>query len=126
MRRHPERGRDVSILWESTPVARKHHACTSCGRTINPGEQYRRVRAVSYDADNPFTCKECAHCRAFVKMYLNDFCPDPSEGWYHEDVEEWEPASESACEHRRRFLIGWRHGRDLYPVPTLEDAQVTT
>jgi hypothetical protein len=105
------------ILWDTEPVARQHHECTSCGRTINPGEKYLRVRIVS--EDHPFTCKECAHCRAFVGLYLHDFCPDTYEGWHPEDVEQWEPETDEAKEHRRRFLIGWQHGRDLYPVPTL-------
>lgn len=107
-----------SVIWESEPVARQHHACSSCERAINPGEKYLRQWLVG--DDGPFTYKACEHCRAFVSLYLNDFCPDPYEGWLPEDVEEWEPNTDAAREHRRRFLIGWRHGRDLYPVPTAE------
>lgn len=103
------------ILWDTEPVARQFHECSACSRTIEPGEKYRRARII---ADDPFTYKECAHCRAFVALYLNDFCPDPYDGWYPEDVEEWEPQTDAAREHRRRFLIRWQHGRDLYPIPT--------
>lgn len=108
----------MEVIWDETPTARTYHECGGCGRTINPGETYLRQRIVGYDG--PYTYKACAHCRAFVRLYLNDFCPDSDEGWYQEDVEEWVPNTDQAREHRRQFLIGWRHGRDLYPVPTVE------
>lgn len=108
----------VQVLWETKPTARQHHTCTSCGRPINPGETYWRTRLIG--DDGPYTCKSCEHCTAFVALYLYDFCPDPHEGWYAEDVEEWEPDTDVACEHKRRFLIQWRHGRDLYPIPGAE------
>lgn len=105
----------MDVLWDETPTARTHHECSGCGRTINPGETYRRMRIVG--DDGPYTHKQCAHCRAFITLYINEFCPDPSDGWYPEDIQEWEPDTDVAKEHRRRFFIGWRHGRDLYPVP---------
>jgi hypothetical protein len=113
------------ILWDATYTARKHHECSSCGRAINPGENYRRAWVVGFDES--FTYKECAHCQAFVAFYLKEFCPDyDGDGWYPSDVEGWEPETDAAREHRRRFLIGWRHGRDLYPVPGQEPSGVTT
>jgi predicted RNA-binding Zn-ribbon protein involved in translation (DUF1610 family) len=111
----------MTVLWESEPVARVHHICTSCGRTINPGEKYRRVRVIGDDTGDPFTHKGCEHCRAFVDLYIDEFSPDPHEGWTDDDVHEWEPDTPEAAEHKRRWSIGWRHGRDLYPVPGTED-----
>lgn len=107
------------VLWETTPVARKHHECTFCGRAINPGETYRRTRSISIDSDAPYTLKTCAHCDAFIKLYVGEFS-DPDfvmEGYTEEDVEAWEPSTPEAVEHKRRWSIGWRHGRDLYPIP---------
>jgi hypothetical protein len=115
----------MSILWKSTQRARTQHQCSACNRTINPGETYQRQRVLPPTADDPFTYKGCAHCTAFVDLYLTDFCPDPYDGWYREDVEEWEPQTDAAREHKRRWLIKWKHGRDLYPVPTAE-AEVTS
>lgn len=105
------------ILWESEHRARKHHVCTCCDRTINPGETYLRTRLVHPDADAPYTHKTCAHCRAFIKLYVDDFCPDPHEGWTEDDIDQWKPDAPEAVEHKRRWWVGWRHGRDLYPVP---------
>jgi len=110
------------ILWESKPVARIHHECTSCSRWINPGEQYERTRVIDNDSGDPFTHKMCEHCQAFVHLYIDDFCYDPHEGWNNDDIDEWEPATPQAIEHKRRWSIGWRHGRDLYPVPGTEAA----
>lgn len=107
----------VEVLWDTSPVARVHHECTSCGRAINPGETYRRTRCLSVDVDAPYTVKECAHCRAFFALYLDEFCLDSWDGWTADDIEEWAPATPEAVEHKRRWSIGWRHGRDLYPVP---------
>ncbi|OAN26772.1 hypothetical protein A4X20_30435 [Mycolicibacterium iranicum] len=67
--------------------------------------------------DGPYTDKQCAHCRAFVALYIDQFCPDSEDGWYPEDIQEWEPTDAVAREYKRQFLVGWRHGRDLYAVP---------
>lgn len=106
----------VEVLWEETPTARQHHECSTCGRTINPGEQYRRTRCI-FDGEAPYTVKECAHCRAFLRLYLDQICPDPYDGWTEDDLTEWQPATPEAVEHKRRWSIGWRRGRDLYPIP---------
>lgn len=107
----------VQVLWEETPVARRHHECSVCGRTINPGEQYRRSRCIHPDVDAPYTFKECPHCQTFLTLYLPEFEPDHDWGYTAEDIEEWEPSTPEATEHKRRWSIGWRHGRDLYPIP---------
>ena len=108
----------MTVIWDEAPKARIHHTCSSCGRTINPDEIYRRTRIVG--EDGPFTDKRCEHCSAFVKLYIEQFCPDPYEGWLPEDIEEWHPNTDIAREHKRQWLIGWKHGRDFYPVPTAE------
>lgn len=109
------------VLWTSRPVARVHHVCESCGRTINPGEPYRRDRGLC--EGEPYTWKECQHCIAFVSLYFGEFGYE-GEGWTADAVEEWEPSTDLAREHKRRWSIGWRHGRDLYPVPTVEAVNV--
>lgn len=110
----------VNILSDETPTARTYHKCSMCGRTISPGEQYRRTGIIG---DNGlYTFKECAHCEAFCALYAAEFTFDRWEGYNAVDVQEWEPNTPEAVELRRRFLIGWRHGRDLYPVPTQGEA----
>lgn len=108
----------MNILWDETPTARTSHRCDACGRAINPGETYRRMRIVG--DDGPYTHKQCAHCRAFINLYIDEFCLDRWEGWYREEIDEWEPVTDVARELKRQFFIGWRHDRDLYPVPELQ------
>lgn len=47
-------------LSDEHPTARKEHRCDDCGRTIRPGEKYRRWSGIHYDG--PYTWKSCAHC----------------------------------------------------------------
>ncbi|SBS73885.1 conserved hypothetical protein [uncultured Mycobacterium sp.] len=108
----------VNVMWDETPTARTFHECSLCGRTISPGEQYRRSRIIG--DDGPYTFKECVHCREFCKLYADEFTFDSDEGYTEVDVAEWEPDDVEAIEHRRRFLIRWTHGRDLFPVPGQE------
>lgn len=106
-----------TILWESTPKARKLHLCSCCGRFINRGEEYDRARILG--DDGPYTWKQCAHCCAFMWLYVGDIAYDLHEGYTTEDIQEWEPATPEAREHKRRWAVGWRHGGDLYPVPEI-------
>lgn len=94
------------------------HDCSLCGREIEPGEQYRRTKILG--DDGLYTFKECAHCRAFCALYGDEFTFDSFEGYTDVDVAEWEPTTPEAIELRRRFLIRWTHGRDLYPIPGTE------
>lgn len=112
----------VNILWDETPTARTFHECSLCGRTIEPKEQYRRS-TIKGD-DGVYTFKECAHCRAFCKLYADEFTSDDDFGYTEYDVAEWEPTTPEALEHQRRFLIRWTHGRELFPVPGEELVQV--
>lgn len=102
------------------PTARTHHTCDDCGRAINPGEKY--LRSFVIDDCGRFTWKRCAHCRAFLHLYCDQINPAWwDEGIGDDDIHAWEPNTSVAVEHKRRRLIGWRHGRDLYPIPTSRD-----
>jgi hypothetical protein len=78
----------ASVYWPSRPIARKAHRCDECGRQIQPGERYERVRAV-WDGD-PQTCRTCVYClgvRDSVDAVAQCFC------WTHsymlEDAMDW-------------------------------------
>lgn len=105
-----------------SPTARKHHSCDDCGRTVNPGEKYMRQFVIG--DYGPYRWKRCAHCRAFLSLYSDEIDPYGDEGIDDEIIRDWEPATPEAVEHKRRRLIGWRHGRDLYPVPGEVSADV--
>lgn len=95
-----------NVIWISEPKARIAHRCSCCGRSIEPGETYLRARSV-YEGD-PYTWKECRHCRAFVRMYIEDFAYDYHEGYTADDIREWEPETPEAIEHKRQWMNGWR------------------
>lgn len=104
------------ILWSSEPTARKQHSCECCGRRIEPGEKYLRVRGVS--EGDPYTWKECRHCRAFVRLYATEFAYDWHEGWTVDDIREWEPETPEAIEHKRQWAGIWRtEDGELYSEP---------
>jgi hypothetical protein len=105
----------------STPVARIEHHCSLCDRTIEPGEQYARHRMVG--DDGPYVWKECAHCRALMKVYGSEIVWDWYEGWGDEDVREWEPSTAEGREAQAHWRARWR-GPDgaLYPVPVAPDS----
>jgi hypothetical protein len=103
----------MTFWTETYPVARKEHRCTLCGRTIRPGETYRR--GVGLDDGRAWTFKECAHCRAVM-----DLC-DPAWGEYEYDADvlyEWEPQdireARWRAQHRRKWM---RRDGSLYPIP---------
>lgn len=102
------------LINDEKPTARTYHTCGGCRRTISPGETYRRSTYVGDDGIYRF--KECVHCEAFMSMYGSqiDYDGDGISWW---DIDEWEPETPAAVEHKRRWSIGWRHGRDLYPIP---------
>jgi predicted RNA-binding Zn-ribbon protein involved in translation (DUF1610 family) len=53
---------DIHELWHRAPRARKPHTCTSCGKTIEPGERYHDD---GYTEDGDFrhdkTCEDCSN-----------------------------------------------------------------
>lgn len=69
---------DSPAIYEQTdPIARKHHKCSECHRTINPKEQYRRV--VGLWDDRFETYKTCSECMDIIGAF---FC----QGWNFEHV----------------------------------------
>lgn len=98
------------------PKARTEHTCSLCSRIIEPGETYYRHRMIS--DDGPYVWKQCAHCSAIIRIYGNDFVWDWHEGYGPDDVQEWEPVTESGKQARADWGARWR-GPDgaLVPVP---------
>lgn len=59
------------VLEDVNPRARKRHVCGICLRKIEPGETYRRTRAVTDDGAQ--TWKTCTHCDAlFMHILAHD------------------------------------------------------
>lgn len=50
---------------ETIQAARKPHRCDHCGTTIDPGQQYERIRGVWEGTPSVFKshleCRDCAH-----------------------------------------------------------------
>lgn len=99
-------------MWANTyPKARIKHECGLCGRTIHPGETYRR--AVNLDG-TAYTWKECEHCAAFA---LN-----ADIGWgeeYDSDSAEcYEPTTWEEARWCAGYRKRWRtRNGNLLPVP---------
>lgn len=86
---------------EAHPRARKEHRCDDCGRTIRPGEKYRR--GVGMDGATAWTWKECAHCEVLVEwLYRIDAVW--GEGHTPETFAEWDPVTINEW----RLKVGWR------------------
>lgn len=102
----------------SKPTARKAHRCSDCGRTIRPGEQYRR--GVGFDG-TAWTWKDCAHCEAALDLY--DLAWD---GEYNGDhFAEWASDGDARSLDEARAMAGYRKrwqtaGGALWPLPGLE------
>lgn len=97
------------------PTARIPHACDMCGRTIQPGEQYKR--AAGLDAGTAWTWKECTHCQALLQVHpeILDWI---DVGYNADSVTEWEPRTFEGMLRQSRFRRGWRHGNgDLAAIP---------
>jgi len=99
---------------ETHPRARVEHRCLMCGRTIMPGETYRR--AAGLDRTSAWTWKECAHCAAFVRVawrraWQND-------GYDSDLLAEFQPRSVAEAAAYVRWGRKWRRiDGSLYPVP---------
>ena len=79
---------DTTVYWAVRPTARKAHRCYECGRQIQPGERYERVRAVVDGEPGVYrTCVYCLGVRDSVEAAAQCFC------WQHgnmlEDATEW-------------------------------------
>lgn len=108
-----------SALGSATPKARQSHHCDACGRVIDAGEVYLRIRYVE-DGAGPGVWKECAHCRA-VRARIYEI--DPAAAYYDEGIDLREYLGDvgpgelaEVAEQFRRF---WRSALgELLPVPT--------
>lgn len=101
---------------ESHPVARKPHRCGTCGRTIRPGETYRR--GAGMDGSHAWTWKECAHCEALIR-YLTTFSGE-SEYDAEELVSDWDVYTIPHARIRAQYRARWtRRDGALYPIPHL-------
>lgn len=56
---------------DAHPIARKPHTCQYCGRTIRPGETYRR--GAGMDGSHAWAWKECAHCEALLLWVITAY-----------------------------------------------------
>ncbi len=106
----------MTVYFDTEPTARKSHRCGLCGRTILPGEQYRRGVALDGTA---WTFKECAHCRAVMDL------ADPLDGeyeYYDDVLYEWEPRTVQEARWRAQHRRKWaRRDGSLYALPTAGD-----
>ena len=64
-----------SICHEATPIARKNHRCTECGRAILKGDRYEYTWGIwGGDAQEFKTCQRCIALRDFVKAHVPCLC----------------------------------------------------
>ena len=57
----------MSAFVNTSPTARKRHACSLCDEGIRPGEKYRR--GVGFDGGTAWTWKECLWCERAANVY---------------------------------------------------------
>ncbi len=102
----------MSDFWAqpTTPRARKPHKCTTCYRTIEPGETYSRGFGV-YDG-HPTSWAHCLHCKALLpRIDFDDTFSD-------EDFINWEPQNIAELRVKVHYNRKWRNNAgDLYPLP---------
>lgn len=102
--------------------ARVAHTCSLCGRRIDPGEVYERVRG--FDGGDAWTCKTCAHCDAVVLIYDptdwgdDGIGSDDMQGW----VEDRGPRTIGEARAMAGYRMAWRArpSQRLLPVPQRE------
>lgn len=85
---------------DTHPRARKEHQCGGCGRTIRPGEKYRR--GAGMDGSTAWTWKECTHCEVLVEWFCRIGILDGEYG--PDDFADWEPTTINEL----RLKVGWR------------------
>ncbi|QIG58765.1 hypothetical protein SEA_DATBOI_101 [Gordonia phage DatBoi] len=108
----------MQTVCDERPKARTKHRCGFCGRTIDPGEHYRRQ--FNKDGGDVWTWKNCIHCGAAAEILDLYYWAD--EGITSEDFAEAEPRNA-----REEYLLEcwraqWRYpsGR-LMPVPATKE-----
>lgn len=95
-------------------TARKEHRCTDCGRTIRPGETYRR--GVNFDG-GAWTWKDCRHCDYVLRKYDiawdGEYSPDTFVEWAGDGFQDLTEARLQAG-YRKRWTTA---GGNLWPLP---------
>lgn len=78
------------VIDQAIRKARKEHKCSNCGRTILPGERYRRHVQVDGREMMTFSdCKECAVKGAVLwDIHGNDMCYVDAETAAQEEAKE--------------------------------------
>lgn len=106
----------MTFYASSEPRARKPHRCQTCGRTIRPGETYRR--GAGMDGSSAWTFKECVHCTAVVTYVLHLWGVDE----YDDDLlPDWDPETIEHMRIKAQWRRRWtRMDGDLYPTPRIE------
>lgn len=110
---------DPPTVWrQSTPVARKEHKCSECGRPIDPGHQYEHVFGV-WDgrADTFKTCARCFAMREWVKAHVPCLC------WAHGNMREEVIETARNYAHEAPGLLFGMYRRYLTPRTRLEVSQ---
>lgn len=102
---------------DSYPKARISHRCADCGRTIDPGETYRKGSGM--DGGTAWTWKECSHCLAYMRLshMCDDWWADEGYGW--EMFADYEAQGRDEERWKRQYRRQWRtsHGT-LFPIPS--------
>ena len=110
----------MSTYVTTRPRARKDHVCSDCGRTIGPGETYRR--GAGFDDGTAWTWKDCAHCEALIGLY--DLAWDGAYNdenfyeWATDGHNDWSEVRDAAG-----YLMRWRtRSGALLPIPCWKGA----
>ena len=102
------------------PRAKRDHECSDCGRTISPGETYRR--GVGFDDGTAWTWKDCAHCEAILSLYDLSWDGAYNDGtfyaWATDEHGDWSEVRDAAG-----YLMHWRtQSGALLPIPCRKGA----
>ena len=60
------------VIEDRSRKARKMHFCSTCGRTIKPGEKYHYLYGCACAGDPPYHVKTCAECAAITKPVVKE------------------------------------------------------
>jgi len=74
----------AKVWHEEMRKAKVRHKCSECAGPVLPGENYERVRWISYDGEGGCykTCQRCLNIVAYVKAHVPCFC------WYRQGLYE--------------------------------------